>query len=167
MRTPSDAYLRLLSPLLHPCQIHSVEFVDGDHWLIKAIDDKRQSVLCNVCKRPGVRFDHNWRKVRHLNFASKQVFILLELPRVQCMDHGVRNAHQLIAHNCSKYSPAFQEYIHREYFSGQPIVELAQKLMVPKTTIIRIVQNLTTRKLEESSETKDAKNSAPHRLLRP
>jgi transposase len=147
MHTPSDAYLKRLSPLLSPCRIHSLKFLEVGHWLITAKDDSNLHACCNVCERLGTRFDHVWRKVRHLNFGSKQVFILLQLPRIRCEEHGVRNAHQRIFDNHSKYSPAFQEFVHREFFSDQQHDSLARRMMIPTTTMMRIVQNLTSRKL--------------------
>ncbi len=152
MQTPSHAYLKLLAPLLGPCRIHSLELLDVGHWLITALDDSNLPVHCNVCARPGTRFDHVWRKVRHLNFRSKQVFMLLQLPRVQCEEHGVRNAHQRIFDNHSKYSPAFQEFVFQEFFSDQPAGSLAGRMMIPTTTMLRIVQSLTSRKLAAHSQ---------------
>lgn len=152
MLTPSDAYLKLLRPILCPCRIHSLEFLDVGHWLITALDDSNLHVCCNICKRSGTRFDHVWRKVRHLNFRSKQVFILLQLPRIECEEHGVRNAHQCIFDNHSKYSPAFQEFVHREFFSDQQHDSLARRIMIPPTSMMRIVQSLTSRKLAALSQ---------------
>jgi len=153
MLTPSDAYLRMLSPLLGPCRVHSIEFLDVGHWLITTTDDSNLQVCCNVCKGPGKRFDHVWRKVRHLNFCSKQVFIFIQLPRIRCEEHGVRNAHQCIFDNHSKYSPAFQEFVLREFFSDQPAAALARRMMIPTTSMIRIVHSLTSRKLGAHSQT--------------
>ena len=152
MHKPSDAYLKRLSPLLCPCRIHSLEFLDVGHWLIIAMDDSNLHARCNVCECTGTRFDHVWRKVRHLNFRSNQVFILLQLPRIHCEGHGVRNAHQRIFDNHFKYSPAFQEFVHREFFSDQQHDSLARRMMIPTTTMMRIVQNVTSRKLAAHSQ---------------
>lgn len=153
MHTLSDAYLKGLSPLLSPCRIHSLEFLDVGHWLITAMDDSNLHACCNVCEGPGTRFDHVWRKVRHLNFRSKQVFILLQLPRVQCEEHGVRNAQQSLCDNHFKYSPTFQEFVFREFFSDQPAGSVARRIMIPTTTMMRIVRNLTSRKLAAHFQT--------------
>lgn len=152
MKTPSDAYLKLLSPQLGPCRIHSFEFLEVGHWLITAMDDTNLHACCNVCERPGTRFDHVWRKVRHLNIDSTQVFILMQLPRVRCAEHGVRNAHQGIFDDHCKYSPAFQEFVLREFFRDQSPASLAQRIMIPTTTMMRIVQRLTSRKLAARSQ---------------
>jgi transposase len=152
MQTPSDSYLNRLSVLLCPCRVHSIELLDAGHWLITAFDDSDLHACCNVCERPRARYDHVWRNVRHLNFRSQPVFILLQLPRVQCEEHGVRNAHQRIFDNHSKYSPAFQEFVLGEFFSNQSPRTLARRMMIPTTTMMRIVQNLTSRHLSSHSK---------------
>jgi hypothetical protein len=146
MHMLSDNYLKQLSSLLGPCRVDAIEFLEVGDWLITARDDKNLPACCNVCERPGTRYDHIQRKVRHLNFRSKRVFVFLHLPRVQCAEHGVRIVRQSIFDHHFKYSPEFQEFFVREFLSDPSAgSSVARRLAMPTTTMMRIVQSIVSR----------------------
>jgi transposase len=147
MHMLSDDYLKRLRSLLGPCRVDAIEFLEVGYWLITARDDAALPACCNVCDRSGTRYDHVWRKVRHLNFRSKRVFVFLQLPRVQCAEHGVRIVGQSIFDHHSKYSPTFQEFVLREFLSDPSAgSSVARRLVMPTTTMMRIVHSGISRK---------------------
>jgi len=76
----------------------------GPPWRIREVelDHEAQEVRVYVRRRPGARlhcpacravcgiYDHRERRWRHLDTMQYRTFVIAEVPRVECAEHGVR-----------------------------------------------------------------------------
>ena len=107
----TDVFRTLLG-LAHPWRVDrvclSLEEKQIDLWLVH---HPRASFSCPECGRPRPLYDHvpsrNWR---HLDHGDYRTWLHARLPRVQCSEHGIRQALLPWALPGTRYTIAFERH---------------------------------------------------------
>lgn len=76
---------------------------------VKAAKSKKSR--CPICDKKCLEYEKTTisRKWRHLDFGSCGVFIVADVHRVQCPEHGVHNEMVLCAYHNSNFSKKFKK----------------------------------------------------------
>ncbi|EMO89782.1 transposase family ISL3 helix-turn-helix domain protein [Leptospira noguchii str. 2001034031] len=84
----------LLLGISSPWSVESVELnVTTKRVDIEVVYDEKEMVECSDCGKSCPRKDHTEKRTwRHLDTMQFQTLIHARIPRVQCKDHGVKNA---------------------------------------------------------------------------
>jgi len=86
----SRHYAQLIG-LERPWQVSRVEVSHEDQEVrIFVTRASRPKLRCPECDRPCGRYDGRERRWRHLDTMQYQTFLIAEVPRVECAEHGVR-----------------------------------------------------------------------------
>lgn len=83
-------YARLIG-LERPWQVFRVEVSHDDQEVrIHVVRASRPKLRCPECERPCGGYDTRERRWRHLDTMQYRTYLIAEVPRVECPDHGVR-----------------------------------------------------------------------------
>jgi len=96
-----------------------------DPWEIAAIrrDSKSREVmarvrykedhplLCPVCSTAGKLYDHRSRRWRHLDSCNHKTFIEADIPRVECLEHGVKQVRVVWSEKGSRFTLEFESTV--------------------------------------------------------
>jgi transposase len=83
-------YAQLIG-LKRPWQVSRVEVSHGEQEVrIFVVRTARPRLRCPECDRPCGGYDTRERRWRHLDTMQYRTFLIAEIPRVQCEEHGVR-----------------------------------------------------------------------------
>jgi transposase len=74
-----------------PWEVSRVEVSHSDHEVrIFVVRAARPRLCCPACGRPCGRYDTRQRRWRHLDTMQYRTYVIADVPRVQCEEHGVR-----------------------------------------------------------------------------
>ena len=80
--------------LVWPWRVESVAFDEEGRRLDVALNYERGGTFsCSECGREGCKaYDSTWKEWRHLNFFQHEAYLHAPVPRVECPEHGVKQA---------------------------------------------------------------------------
>lgn len=97
----------------------------GPGWEVKGVEEdpvlkearvrvarrSGEPLRCPECGRPCPGYDARERAWRHLDAWGCKTFVVCDLPRVECPEHGVKTASMPWAADKSRYTAAFEEEV--------------------------------------------------------
>jgi len=86
----AEHYARLIG-VERPWQVSRVEVSHEEQEVrIYVVRASRPKLRCPECDRPGGGYDTRERRWRHLDTMQYRTYLIAEIPRVECAEHGVR-----------------------------------------------------------------------------
>jgi transposase len=139
-------YLQCVSHLVQPFEFVESKLVD-ERWVLELREPLHFDIPCPICTAQTIRFGTlPMRRVRHLNFEQRPVFVVLTLPRIKCAEHGVRSMPQRLFELRCSVSIAFEDSI-MELILLMSKAEIARRQFVSERMIDRIVLRASHREL--------------------
>ena len=70
-----------------------------------------EQLICPICLKAGKLYDHRIRTWRHLDSCNHQTLIQASVPRVNCIEHGVKQVPVLWAEKNSRFTLEFESTV--------------------------------------------------------
>ncbi len=140
----SIGYLAELAKLFEPLTVVVEECpnIQGDAFTLRCVDDASAPVHCSLCGVTCKRKGHlPARRVRHLDYGGKKLFVEFASPRVACSVHGVGMALQKFCMPRSAFSMAFEDHVVTLVADDVSAVEIASKLHIHPNALRRALSN--------------------------
>ncbi len=139
-------YLQSVSLLVQPLEFVESKLID-DRWILEHPEPLYFDIPCPICNAQTIRFGSlPMRRVRHLNFEQRPVFVVLTLPRRKCAAHGVRSMPQRLFELRCSVSIAFEDSI-MELILLMSKAEIARRQFISERMIDRMVLRASQREL--------------------
>jgi len=85
-----ELYAQILG-VVFPWRVHDVQLdVAGEQVTVFVQAEASAAWKCPECGREAPRYDQRSRRWRHLDTCQFQTYLVADVPRVQCPEHGVR-----------------------------------------------------------------------------
>jgi len=108
--------------------------------------DQSSSLLCPICSKISPRYDKKYRRWRHLDTCQFQTTIEAEVPRVECVEHGVHLIAVPWAEFGSRYTLLFESFVLR-WLQVANITSVSEQLKLNWDTIHGIQKRAVERGL--------------------
>jgi transposase len=108
-----DLYQRILG-IEAPWAVTAVELdlKDRRHGEVRVhVEGSAEQRPCPECGRPCRGYDHLSRRWRHLDTCQYPTILVVDVPRVQCPDHGVRQVQVPWSEKGSRFTALFEALI--------------------------------------------------------
>jgi transposase len=103
-----DLYARILG-VESPWMVKAVELDDaGVEVRVMVEHGDRQSLRCPCCGKPASGYDTRRRRWRHLDTCQYRTILVAEVPRVECVEHGVKQIEAPWAEEGSGFTAMFE-----------------------------------------------------------
>ncbi len=113
MRKVSEAFSRMVG-LGRGWKVSRVEFSESDKaYHVHVARTSRAALRCPECGARSPGYDTVLRKWRHLDACEHQLYLVCEVPRVNCAEHGKRMIELPWAEKGSRYTALFEAYVIR------------------------------------------------------
>lgn len=83
----------------------------GQSVRISIVFDGKVDVVCPDCGKIGTRYGTNRREWRHLDTCQYQTILVADIPKVACLEHGVRQMSVPWAEEGSRYTALFEKLV--------------------------------------------------------
>jgi transposase len=104
-------YERILQ-LQPPWYVECVELDEADHAVTVHIAiDEAARLACPVCGKSAPRYDKRPRRWRHLDTCQYQTYVVAEVPRVKCEQHGCLSVEVSWAERNSRFTQMFEAMV--------------------------------------------------------
>jgi transposase len=104
-------YERILQ-LQPPWYVECVELNEADHAVsVHVAIDEDVQLACPVCGKSAPRYDKRQRRWRHLDTCQYQTYVVAEVPRVQCEQHGCLTIEVSWAQRNSRFTQMFEAMV--------------------------------------------------------
>jgi transposase len=140
-------YERILQ-LQPPWYVEWVELNEADDAVTVhvAIDEDVQ-LACPMCGKSGPRYDKRQRRWRHLDTCQYQTYVVAEVPRVQCEQHGCLTVEVSWAQRNSRFTQMFEAMVI-EWLLETSIAALARHLRLSWNAVDGIMRRAVARGLQ-------------------
>ena len=106
-----NLYKRKLN-LSRPWQVSDLELLpEREEELIHVAHDGSKPLSCPECGRECPCYDHRNRRWRHLDSHGYQSYLVCEVPRVSCPEHGVVTVKVPWADRSGRFTAAFEAHV--------------------------------------------------------
>ena len=106
-----------------------------------------EPLTCPECGRPCPGYDAREREWRHLDAWGYKTFVVCDLPRVECPEHGVRTASMPWAADKSRYTAAFEEEV-TAWLGEASILGVSKRMRMSWNAVSGIMERAVRRGLE-------------------
>lgn len=111
VRKVSEAFSRMVG-LGRGWKVSRVEFSESDKaYHVHVARTSRAALRCPECGARVPGYDTVLRKWRHLDACEHQLYLVCEVPRVNCAEHGKRMIELSWAEKGSRYTALFEAYV--------------------------------------------------------
>lgn len=83
----------------------------GQSVRISIVFDDKVDVICPDCGKIGTRYGTNRREWRHLDTCQYHTILIGDIPRVECLEHGIRQVSVPWAEEGSRYTALFEKLV--------------------------------------------------------
>lgn len=140
-------YERILG-LEAPWFVDTVELdVSDDAVVVHLGVDEGAPLSCPACGRVCPRYDKRRRRWRHLDTCQYQTYVVAEVPRVECAEHGVRMIDVDWAAPGSRFTAMFEVLII-EWLRDSSIAAVARHFRMSWTAVDGVMQRAVARGLK-------------------
>jgi transposase len=104
-------YERILQ-LQSPWYVERVELDEASHAVtVHVAMDESVQLACPMCGKSAPRYDKRERRWRHLDTCQYQTYVVAEVPRVQCGQHGCLTVEVSWAQRNSRFTQMFEAMV--------------------------------------------------------
>lgn len=93
----------------HPWVVHDVTVTKEPDKVIETFVRHVGPTSCPSCGRPVGRHDHRVRRWRHLDIYEYKAYVVVDVPRVECPEHGVVQLSVPFADGRSGFTALFEQ----------------------------------------------------------
>lgn len=130
-----------------PWFVDTVELDESDGAVVVYLGvDEGEPLNCPVCKRLSPRYDKRRRQWRHLDTCQYQTYVVADVPRVQCKEHGCRMIDVEWAEPRSRFTAMFEALII-EWLLDSSISAVARHFHLSWTAVDGIMNRAVARGL--------------------
>jgi transposase len=108
--------------------------------------DEGEPLNCPDCGRPSPRYDKRRRQWRHLDTCQYQTYVVADVPRVKCKEHGARMIDVEWAESRSRFTAMFEALII-EWLLDSSILAVARHFRLSWTAVDGIMRRAVARGL--------------------
>jgi transposase len=139
-------YERILG-LKPPWFVDTVEFDESDDAVLVYLGiDEGEPLNCPMCGRACPRYDKRRRRWRHLDTCQYQTFVIADVPRVTCEEHGCLMIEVEWAQPRSRFTAMFEALII-EWLLDSSILAVARHFRLSWTAVDGIMKRAVARGL--------------------
>lgn len=139
-------YERILG-LEAPWFVDAVEFDESDDAVVVHLGvDEGESLRCPQCGNPSPRYDKRRRQWRHLDTCQYQTYVVAEVPRVRCEEHGIHMIEVAWAAPRSRFTAMFEAVII-DWLLDSSIAAVARHFQLSWTAVDGIMKRAVDRGL--------------------
>jgi transposase len=144
--TVAQHYARLIG-LERPWEVSRVGVSHEDQEVrIFVIRGSRPKLRCPECERPCGRYDARERRWRHLDTMQYRTYLIAEVPRVQCTEHGVRQVAVPWSDPSSRFTALFEALVI-DWLREANVRAIARRLRLSWEQVAGIQRRAVTRGL--------------------
>lgn len=139
-------YERILG-LKAPWFVDTVELDDSDDAVLVYLGiEEGEPLSCPVCGRPSPRYDKRRRQWRHLDTCQYPTYVVADVPRVECEEHGCRMINVDWAEPGSRFTAMFEMLII-EWLRDTSIAAVGRHFRMSWTAVDGIMKRAVVRGL--------------------
>ena len=129
--------------LSSPWSVEQVKLENNAVSVFVAVDSE-YSLCCPECGKRSPRYDHRRRKWRHLDTCQYKTFVIADVPRVQCKEHGCKTINVSWAEDYSRYTALFEAMVIN-WLKQASILAVQQQLRMSWNAVDGIMQRAVAR----------------------
>lgn len=138
--------------LVRPWQVSRVEVSHVDQEVrIFVVRGSRPKLRCPECDRPGVGYDTRERRWRHLDTMQYRTFLIAEVPRMKCGEHGVRQVAVPWSDPGSRFTALFEALVI-DWLREANVRALSRRLGLSWDEVAGVQRRAVARGLERRKE---------------
>ena len=128
--------------LVWPWRVERSEFSVEEKRLDLYLDFERGGTFsCPECGREGCKaYDTTWKQWRHLNFFQHEAHLHAPVPRVQCPEHGIKQAEVPWARPASGFTLLFEAFV-LALVKEMPVAAVARLMGEHDTRLWRVLHH--------------------------
>lgn len=139
-------YERILG-LKSPWFVDTVEFDESDEAVVVYLGvDEGEALSCPECGRASPRYDKRRRRWRHLDTCQYQTYVVADVPRVTCKEHGCLMINVEWAEPRSRFTALFESVVI-EWLLDSSIAAVARHFRLSWTAVDGIMKRAVARGL--------------------
>jgi len=139
-------YERILG-LEAPWFVDTVELDESDGAVVVYLGvDEGEPLGCPECRRSSPRYDKRRRQWRHLDTCQYQTYVVADVPRVKCDEHGCRMIEVAWAEPRSRFTEMFEALII-DWLLDSSIAAVARHFRLSWTAVDGIMKRAVARGL--------------------
>lgn len=142
----SELYARILG-VSAPWGVTTVDLREAEDTVEVFIEYLGGSLACPKCQAASPGYDHRRRSFRHLDTCQMKTILTVDIPRVKCSEHGVRQLDVPWAEAGSRFTAMF-EAIAIDWLHEASISAVARRLRLSWDEVDGIQQRAVQRGLE-------------------
>ncbi len=96
-----------------PWEVVNVELKVAEETVLVEVESAARRLPCPTCGEPSPIYDSSTRRWRHLDTCQFQTILSTEVPRVKCLEHGVKRVQVPWADRRSKFTAMFEQLVLR------------------------------------------------------
>jgi len=108
--------------------------------------DSELELRCPACAKPARRYDSRERRWRHLDTCQFRTFLVADVPRVECEEHGVHQVFLPWAEPGSRFTALFEAQVI-DWLKEAPLSAVARQLHLSWDAVNGILQRAVARGL--------------------
>ena len=101
-----EAILQLESPWF----VEQVELINEQVNVYVSVDSSEQ-LCCPECQKRSPRYDHRQRRWRHLDTCQYKTYVIADVPRVECAEHGCLTINVPWSEQRSRFTMMFESMV--------------------------------------------------------
>lgn len=141
-----DLYAQILG-LRSPWKVADVELLrDAEEIRVHVVPEPGVTWTCPQCGRPSPGYDNRRRQWRHLDTCQYKTVLEADVPRVQCVEHGVVTVSVPWAEPGSGFTALFEALVI-DWLKEASIQAVARQLKLGWGAIDRVMQRAVKRSL--------------------
>jgi len=134
-----------------PWQVSDVEVDLPDKGVSVHIKHTSEALACPQCGRAVPGYDSRQRRWRHLDTCQYKTWLIAQVPRVKCPEHGVHQLSVPWAENNSRLTALFEALVI-DWLKVGTITEVAARLDLNWSVVDRVQQRAVERGLQRRDE---------------
>ncbi len=152
-----DLYQQILG-IVSPWKVEDVVLdQEQEEVFVYVAYDAAKQPPCPTCSQASARHDHRQRRWRHLDTCQFKTFLVADVPRVNCPDHGVHQIDVPWSEPGSGFTALFEALVI-DWLQGSNIQTVARRLDLSWTSVDTIMRHAVERGMARREE------ASPRRL---
>jgi len=103
--------MREILSLPSPWEIMHVELISDESLVEVHVRHQGDELQCPECSEPSPGYDSRSRRWRHLDLCEYQTSIVCDVPRVKCLEHGVKQLQVPWAEASARFTARFECHV--------------------------------------------------------
>ena len=106
----TQLYARILG-VEHPWRVKDVELDLKAREVRVRVEHGDEALVCPECGKAGPGYDRRTRRWRHLDTCQYRTILIADVPRVECVEHGVKQIAVAWSESGSRFTALFESLV--------------------------------------------------------